>query len=93
MMRERFICWSVSLQYSFPGYRLNEHTKTCHKLHSSRYNWETAKTICKAEGGNLVVINDEEEAKISEILALSKGPALVGFYINEKDEVYTVQSK
>lgn len=94
MARERFVCWSVSHKYCFPGYELNEHTKTCHKLHNTRHDWKTAKTICEAEGGYLVVINDEEEAKISEKLIESRGPALVGFSINEKNIiVYTVQSK
>ncbi|XP_026318384.1 uncharacterized protein LOC113229106 [Hyposmocoma kahamanoa] len=75
------------------NYILNNHTKTCHKFHTSTYNWETANGICKDEGGNLAVINSKEEAKILEgLMKSSEKPALVGFRANKTRDFYTLEN-
>ncbi|XP_063895756.1 secretory phospholipase A2 receptor [Helicoverpa armigera] len=46
------------------AYHLNKQTGSCYKVHHKKATWHNAYEICAAEGGHLVVIDDEEEALI-----------------------------
>ncbi|XP_075987260.1 macrophage mannose receptor 1-like [Anticarsia gemmatalis] len=46
------------------GYKFEESTGSCYKLHSQTESWYTASSICTAEGGYLVILNDENEARV-----------------------------
>ncbi|KAJ8708245.1 hypothetical protein PYW07_010370 [Mythimna separata] len=45
-------------------YSLYHATGSCYKYHSDRRSWSEAQKICAAEGGHLVIINDQKEADI-----------------------------
>nr|XP_021193942.2 secretory phospholipase A2 receptor [Helicoverpa armigera] len=46
------------------AYHLNKQTGSCYKVHHKKATWHNAYEICAAEGGHLVVIDDEEEALV-----------------------------
>ncbi|PZC71508.1 hypothetical protein B5X24_HaOG213216 [Helicoverpa armigera] len=48
------------------AYHLNKQTGSCYKVHHKKATWHNAYEICAAEGGHLVVIDDEEEALVIE---------------------------
>ncbi|KAJ8727842.1 hypothetical protein PYW08_016227 [Mythimna loreyi] len=45
-------------------YQYNEQMGRCYKVHVQEEAWTRAYEICASEGGHLVILNDEEEAKI-----------------------------
>jgi hypothetical protein len=52
---------------STPGYELFPGVGY-YKLHKYGKTWDQARKICKEEGGNLVIINSEEESKVLQHL-------------------------
>ncbi|XP_075987262.1 C-type mannose receptor 2-like [Anticarsia gemmatalis] len=46
------------------GYKFVESTGSCYKHHPEEKNWDDASSVCTAEGGYLVILNDENEARI-----------------------------
>lgn len=48
----------------FTDYRLYNVTGNCYKLHKDKGNWFEARASCKAEGGQLAIINSQAEAEV-----------------------------
>ncbi|XP_075977389.1 macrophage mannose receptor 1-like [Anticarsia gemmatalis] len=46
------------------GYKSHSSASSCYKYHPERLSWQEASDACAAEGGYLLVINDEGEAKL-----------------------------
>nr|XP_021184508.2 lymphocyte antigen 75 [Helicoverpa armigera] len=45
-------------------YHYNQKTGSCYKVHNEKHTWYRANMICFAEGGHLVILNDDVEANI-----------------------------
>ncbi|KAJ8726626.1 hypothetical protein PYW07_001324 [Mythimna separata] len=66
-----YICYKRNEQYTMnfnqcgtfdDDYILNGTLRKCYKFHKKPRSWYKAYDICSAEGGHLVIINNEEEA-------------------------------
>ncbi|KAF9807325.1 hypothetical protein SFRURICE_007040 [Spodoptera frugiperda] len=78
-----YICYkknSTQLKYNFdcgtfdPAYHYNSVTGSCYKLHKQARTWKGANKVCVAEGGHLVIINDQKEADVVVNLLKEKLP-------------------
>nr|AQX37246.1 LL11 [Spodoptera exigua] len=68
-----YICYkenSTQLKYNSDcgtfdqEYHYNSETDSCYKLHKQARDWRQAYGICLAEGGHLVIIDDDKEADV-----------------------------
>ncbi|XP_075987276.1 macrophage mannose receptor 1-like [Anticarsia gemmatalis] len=46
------------------GYQYYSSTGSCYKFHDEEKNWDEARDACAAEGGYLVILNNDHEAKV-----------------------------
>lgn len=60
-------------------YHLDSETQKCYKFHTTPRTFKRAHMACSAEGGHLLIINSEEEAKtVRDIFEKYPPDALLG---------------
>ncbi|XP_075976892.1 macrophage mannose receptor 1-like [Anticarsia gemmatalis] len=69
------------------GYKPYSSSSSCYKYHPEELSWQEASDACAAEGGYLLVINDEGEAKLlTEIDEITPGSGAAGIHVGIKAE-------
>ncbi|XP_049705818.2 C-type mannose receptor 2 [Helicoverpa armigera] len=75
-------------------YHFSQETGSCYKFHSEFKTWSEAHRICLAEGGHLVIINDQAEATtIKNMLPLGGERVCIGLRQWSKDLWLTIHGE
>ncbi|XP_041978173.1 secretory phospholipase A2 receptor-like isoform X3 [Aricia agestis] len=61
-----------------PAYTLDKSTGSCYKLHREHEDWNTAVTVCTAEGGYLAIPSDASEAQLLADMA-TEDETIIGY--------------
>ncbi|XP_041978172.1 secretory phospholipase A2 receptor-like isoform X2 [Aricia agestis] len=79
MCSKRFVHLTVTeCGTTDPAYTLDKSTGSCYKLHREHEDWNTAVTVCTAEGGYLAIPSDASEAQLLADMA-TEDETIIGY--------------